>query len=698
MSGLRLKILVGFLSVALATIACIGLVVSWKLNQSSKRQAALISDVISDEANERLGGHLNMLAYFIDNLQEDIKTETRVLKNREDLAAYLEKNNEAGLERLLKSTTESGELDFAILFDLDGSQVATFPTEGNISSLDDQFSGAALGVEIRDEVKPQKSAGMEAFSSIFMLEAGSLRDIGLGDAIGEGQGGLVVLSAALVRDDFADPLGYLISGKLLNRYDKPLITLNEITNSVFVLYHDSLPIASSGFSAPVPPLTREFEENVIAAGRGSAALEAGGEKYLATCKAIGPKDGAKIAVICAGALESTVTSAQNEMVAFGNETKSTVQLWVLLVGVASLVVFAGFSFLLATRIVGPLVTMARAMTRLAGGERDVEVPSRHAKDEIGEMAQAVQVFKESAIEKDRVEAEQKRAEARAEEEKRQTMARLADSFESSVKGVVQSVSSAADQMQSTAQSMSANAGQTNQQSAEVASVSEESSANVQTAATATEELSISIKEINRQVTESGQIAQSAVADAETVNTTVQGLSEAALKIGNVVDLISDIASQTNLLALNATIEAARAGEAGKGFAVVASEVKSLASQTAKATDEIAAQIKEMQTATGETVESIEGIRSVISRINETSTSIAGAMEEQDVSTQEIARNVQQAASGTTKVTTNIASVRKAAGETGASADQVLQSAKGLAEQSDLLSAEVEKFLVGLRAA
>jgi methyl-accepting chemotaxis protein len=355
-------------------------------------------------------------------------------------------------------------------------------------------------------------------------------------------------------------------------------------------------------------------------------------------------------------------------------------------------------WILATRVTTPLNAMTEVMAGLADGELDLAIPAVERRDEIGRMASAMQVFKQNALDKSKLEAEQAAQDKRRQEAVRQAMDQLAGDFEANVKAIVKTVSSAALQMRSTAEFMSANADRTKQQSSVVSNASDEASANVQTAAAATEELSISINEINRQVMDSGQISTTAVEKAEAINTTVQGLAEAAQRIDQVVALISDIAGQTNLLALNATIEAARAGEAGKGFAVVASEVKSLANQTARATEDIASQIKEMQSATGDTVESIEGIRMVIGRIDETAARIAAAIEQQNASTQEIARNVQQAASGTEKVSGSIESVSEAAGETGDSAEQVLQAANGLTEQSERLSAEVDRFVASLRTA
>ena len=274
---------------------------------------------------------------------------------------------------------------------------------------------------------------------------------------------------------------------------------------------------------------------------------------------------------------------------------------------------------------------------------------------------------------------------------------LADNFEANIKAIVETVSSSSTELQGSAQSMSSTAEETSRQATAVAAASEEASTNVQTVASAAEELSKSVEEVGRQVGQSNKIAQSAVEEAQKTNEKVQGLAEAAQKIGEVVNLINDIASQTNLLALNATIEAARAGEAGKGFAVVASEVKSLANQTAKATEEIAAQIGAIQSATADAVSAIQGIGSTIGEISEIATTITEAVQQQGSATTEIAANVNQAASGTQEVSQNISGVTQAASETGEAATQVLAAANELSQQSEMLRDQVDSFLVEIRA-
>ncbi len=369
--------------------------------------------------------------------------------------------------------------------------------------------------------------------------------------------------------------------------------------------------------------------------------------------------------------------------------------WTLLaigLGIAGLV-----AYLITRSIVGPVNGMTDAMGSLAEGNLETAIPALDKTDEIGEMAQAVQVFKDNAIRVKQMEEEAREREERAAEEKSRLMSQMADDFQASVGGVVETVSSASTELQASAQSMTAISEQTTSQASAVSSASEEASSNVQTVASAAEELSSSISEISRQVQQSTKIASTAVTDAGRADEMVQGLAMSAQKIGEVVAMITDIADQTNLLALNATIEAARAGEAGKGFAVVASEVKNLANQTAKATEEISSQIGGIQGATEDSVQAIQGITKTIGEISEISSAIAAAVEEQGAATSEIARNVEQAAAGTGEVSSNIAGVTEAASEAGATSTQVLGAANELSEQSVLLKTEVDKFMDQVRA-
>jgi len=344
----------------------------------------------------------------------------------------------------------------------------------------------------------------------------------------------------------------------------------------------------------------------------------------------------------------------------------------------------------------PLTAMTEAMGKLAQGALETEVPSTERTDEIGEMAAAVQVFKDNAIEVKSLTAQQEQAKAHAAEEQAILLRQLADRFETSVGGVVETVGTAAEEVQEAAQTMSGSARSTEDRSNVVASAADNAASNVQSVASAAEEMSVSIQKISNQVNRSTEIASEAVGEAKRTEDMVKGLDEAAEKIGEVVQLITDIAEQTNLLALNATIEAARAGDAGKGFAVVASEVKNLANQTAKATEEISQQVGGIQNASHETVSAIGTIGETINRMNEIASSIASAMEEQSTATHEIAQSVEMASAGTSEVSSNISSVTQAAGETGTVASQVLDSAQEIGRQSNLLNEHVAEFLDQIR--
>ena len=399
----------------------------------------------------------------------------------------------------------------------------------------------------------------------------------------------------------------------------------------------------------------------------------------------------------AGAVKQSQITAlrQIETTTTGNIHAST--LLGFATAIAAFVLGLVVAFVIGRGIAAPIRGMTAAMGRLAGGDKLVVIPGVSCRDEIGEMAQSVQVFKNKMIKAEQLAAEQQAEQVKKERRHQAIEAHIAE-FDQSVAGILQSVSSAATALQTTAQSMSVTAEQTSRQSTAVAAASEQASANVHTVATAANKLSSSIAEITRQVGESTRITTQAVQETRRTNSQIHSLAEAAQKIGEVVALINDIASQTNLLALNATIEAARAGEAGKGFAVVASEVKSLATQTAKATEEISAKVGEMQSATSESVEVVKGIAETIARVNEIATTIVAAVEEQGAATKEIARNVQQASAGTHEVSSNIAGVTKAAGDTGAASGQVLRASSELANQAATLRARVDGFLAKIRAA
>jgi methyl-accepting chemotaxis protein len=370
----------------------------------------------------------------------------------------------------------------------------------------------------------------------------------------------------------------------------------------------------------------------------------------------------------------------------------------LAVGAIVVLMLIGSTIFGALSSARPIRRIGEVLLELANGNKAVDVPYAERGDEVGDNARAAKTFKEKLIQIEALEAEQKEAEQRALAQRKADMLRLADQFQGTVGGIVDTVSTAATELEATAGTLTSTAEVTQELSGIVASASEEASTNVQSVATATEVMTSSVTEISRQVQESARIAGEAVAQAKKTDSRINALSQAAGRIGDVVKLITAIAEQTNLLALNATIEAARAGEAGRGFAVVASEVKALASQTAKATEEIGTQIGAMQAATGESVAAIKEIGGTIGRISEIASTIAAAVEEQGAATTEIARNVERAAQGTAEVATKITDVNRGAGETGSASAQVLASAQSLSRDSNHLKSEVDQFLAAVRAA
>lgn len=355
-------------------------------------------------------------------------------------------------------------------------------------------------------------------------------------------------------------------------------------------------------------------------------------------------------------------------------------------------------FVARSTIVRPLKASIAAMNTLAKGDLTVAVPATSRRDEIGEIIKALVVFKENGLEVERMKAEQVAMEARAAEQRKADMLRLAHEFEGAVGQIVETVSSASTELEASAGTLSATSDRSQVRATAVAGASEEAATNVQSVAAATEELSSSVHEISRQVQSAARIASEAVSQADNTNNRVGELAAAAARIGDVVELINTIAGQTNLLALNATIEAARAGEAGRGFAVVAAEVKALAEQTAKATGEISLQVSGIQKATEDSVSAIKEISTTIGQMSEIASVIAAAVEEQGATTLEISRNVQQAAEGTMQVSANITDVQRGVEEAGSASSHVLTAAQSLSGESARLKREVGNFLRSVRAA
>lgn len=366
----------------------------------------------------------------------------------------------------------------------------------------------------------------------------------------------------------------------------------------------------------------------------------------------------------------------------------------------SLSAVAVLTFLLALligrAISAPIVRMTDVMRTLANGNLSAVVPDSHRKDEIGQMAAAVQVFKDKSIEAEALKEEQKALEIRAAADRKASMNAIADSFEHQVMGVINSVSSCATELQGSAESLSAISDRTNRQVISVSGATEEASVNVQTVAAATEELVSSVAEINRQICATSAKTQEASAEAVRANQVVSELQTTAQEIGAVVTLIDDIAAQTNLLALNATIEAARAGDAGKGFAVVANEVKRLAEQTGKATEEIRGKIGNIQDMANTSAQAVDSIAQMVRQASEGASIIASAAEEQGAATAEISKSINEASNGTREVAENITGVAEASSEAGRMASEVLSASSELSRQSEKLRQEVQSFISGIR--
>lgn len=388
-----------------------------------------------------------------------------------------------------------------------------------------------------------------------------------------------------------------------------------------------------------------------------------------------------------------VTQSQQEALA----PVRAMRTWIIGLSIVFMIVAASVGYWITISVTKRISGLVQTMATLAGGDTTVEITGQNDADELGDMAKTVQIFKDNAVE--RLQLSKAAKENRATAEARQNAVEgMIEEFDSSVQSVLVSVSDTLNEMRSSADCMAENSAAATSQTEQAASSSSGATQNVQSVASAAEQLSASIAEISRQVGESQKVVKDATTITNTANEQVAGLAEAATRIGEVIGLIRAVAEKTNLLALNATIEAARAGEAGRGFAVVATEVKELASQTASATEDIASQIEGIQTATGEAVSAISTIFDIMQQVETYSVRISTAVGQQGAATNEISRNILQAASDTQNVASNVTEVARAVAETTQSAMSVQSASEEVKSKTDELRSSVDVFLKNVATA
>lgn len=389
---------------------------------------------------------------------------------------------------------------------------------------------------------------------------------------------------------------------------------------------------------------------------------------------------------------------QNELGPIAEGQVASTQTTVLIASIGVLIIALVVGYLVSTNLSKLLQRITQSMSSLAGGDKTIEVAGADRGDEVGDMARALVVFRDQALEMDRLQAEQAQAEARAAEERKAAMMELADQFEAQVGSVIHSLSEAADEMQVRSQTLNANVDSSNVRASSVAAAAEQASGNVEAVASAAEELTASIREIAAQVANSANAVQESNARAEISSQQLDRLNTAVAGVDEIVQAINAVADQTNLLALNATIEAARAGEAGKGFAVVASEVKALAEQTQKLTEQIAERLSEIGSTSNDAISATRDIIGQVQEIDRTTQALASAVEEQSAATGEISANAQQAAQGARTVSSDITEIQGTVHETSTVSDEVHLTAGALKTNSENLRSEVERFLNTVRAA
>jgi len=746
MKSIKYKILISFCLTALLSIAILGIVISWKLDKSLSQQ----SEKLAADMTIRMYETLNLPHHTFEILiREDIRRSVNDLRNSPTLITNLESSQFKALDAELHSAAMENELDFVMLFNLKEQLEASFPVELNDLAVEEYFKSWEFGAYVLSMLNDEVAGKADLWDAIARHDSQGLKDFGLSGRDISGKGAISIVAAGILKNDFDEPLGICITGKLLNNYKKPLQHLNDIAGYASVLYLDTTPIAHAGFETlgeeefdlSTLQMNPEIQAEVYGtSGKLNHILTLAGKPHLTVCSALKSFSGENIGILSVGLPETQITEAQQTIFSYGVNMRRDIQEWILEIGIISLILFVLVSLIIATRIVNPIKQISditkgiaignfqqevpvtsndetgllgkslkevinsfrkitTAYEAIALGDLSYEITPRSEQDALGHAFQRMTAYlKEITAAATAITKGDLRHEITPKNEHdvlgqafhnmkviRHTMGQVVD-------GAAR-LEQASETLNQVSTQMPDDAKQTSLQVSIVSSASQQISQNVNEVSVTTEEFTANIREISRNVNEVSHVAASAVKIADTANTTIFALQANSHEIGDIIKLITSIAQQTNLLALNATIEAARAGEMGKGFAVVASEVKELARETATSAEDIIQKVEAIQTSSQDTAEAITQLSGIIRQIHELSDSIAAAVEEQANAMAEISRNIADTAHGTDEISHSIEEVAHVAHHTSEQAVTVREASKELAELAEHLHQLVGKFQI-----
>lgn len=690
MKSIKYKILLSFCITATIIILIMTVLISFILSSGIEKQSELLSNELAAMTNETLTGLHGIFESTVNEIMQDTERVSTDISHHPELLDGIEKLQSALIGSILDNIIyRTDKIDFALLFDLKEKYISSSPSEQSsdidIHWLERFYLYWELGKRVQVTLEKGFEEKEHYLRAVTIHDADFLKALALTDTNLTGNSFMSMASAKIITDEFEEPVAVLITGKIINDYNRPLKEFYNTTGLPCAIYLGNTPIANMGFSGQgkdTPDIknlqiSMEILKRVYEADKSiSISTTLAGKDYLTACSAITGPGGKKIGVIFVGMPEQKTLEINDRIRSYGIQSMREIQIWLVVIGVISLGIFGGVSLFIATGVLGPVSKVVDLANSIAGGDLSRRL-NMTRKDEIGSMADALDDSCKNLadlITQIRQDADRL---ANSAEEMSTVSAQMASSSEEmstqsdTVAGTTEQMSTSINAMASAAEEMSVNI-------QNVTSTAEQMSQNMNTVATAIEEMSSSIKEVAGSAQDGAHIADTAMEMSDSATKTMDVLGQGAREIGQVTDLIKRIAGQTNLLALNATIEAASAGDAGKGFAVVANEIKELASQSAQAAEDIAKRIEGVQDNTEEAVRSIDGIADVISKINESSTVIMKSVEQQTITANEISGNVQQANTGTNNIASTIAEIANASNDM---AKSTAEAAKGVNEVS-----------------